>query len=140
MNDSGGAGGPRLGDRQRLNWLRLIRTDNVGPATFRDLVNRFGSAETALSMLPELARHGGALKPVRIPSLAEIDAEMELAARCGARFVAVGEPDYPPMLRRTENPPPLVAIKARLYAVSAEVVHLRRSRRFLPADGPRTIL
>ena len=111
MNDSGGAGGPRLGDRQRLNWLRLIRTDNVGPATFRDLVNRFGSAETALSMLPELARHGGALKPVRIPSLAEIEAEMELAARCGARFVAVGEPDYPPMLRRTENPSPLVAIK-----------------------------
>ncbi|RWF13821.1 MAG: DNA-protecting protein DprA, partial [Mesorhizobium sp.] len=44
------AAGPRLSDRQRLSWLRLIRTPNVGPATFRDLINRFGSAETALEM------------------------------------------------------------------------------------------
>ena len=46
-------GRPRLSDRQRLNWLRLIRTPNVGPATFRDLINRFGSAESALEILPD---------------------------------------------------------------------------------------
>ena len=45
---------PQLSDRQRLHWLRLIRTPNVGPASFRDLINRFGSAEAALEMLPEL--------------------------------------------------------------------------------------
>ena len=38
------AAAPRLSDRQRLNWLRLIRTPNVGPATFRDLIERFGTA------------------------------------------------------------------------------------------------
>ena len=60
------AAGPRLTDRQRLNWLRLIRTDNVGPATFRDLINRCGSAEAALAMLPELAMRGGAMRGVRV--------------------------------------------------------------------------
>ncbi|MGN6470433.1 MAG: DNA-processing protein DprA [Rhizobiaceae bacterium] len=102
---------PRLSDRQRLSWLRLIRTDNVGPATFRDLINRFGSADNAIAMLPELTLSGGGMRPVRIPSSAEAEAEMELAARAGARFVAIGEADYPPMLRRMDLPPPLVAIK-----------------------------
>jgi DNA processing protein len=102
---------PRLSDRQRLSWLRLIRTDNVGPATFRDLINRFGSADNAIAMLPELTLSGGGMRPVRVPSPAEAEAEMELAARAGARFVAIGEADYPPMLRRMDLPPPLVAIK-----------------------------
>jgi DNA processing protein len=105
------AAGPRLSDRQRLNWLRLIRTPNVGPASFRDLINRFGSAETAIEMLPELMISGGANRIARIPSVTEAEAEMEMARRLGARFVCIGEPDYPPLLRRMDNPPPLLAVK-----------------------------
>ena len=48
-----------LTDDQRIDWLRLIRSDNVGPRTFRSLVNHFGSARAALERLPELARRGG---------------------------------------------------------------------------------
>lgn len=109
--------GPDLSDRQRLNWLRLIRTENVGPVSFRTLINRFGSAEAALAHLPELALAGGAARPARIPSEADAAAEMEAAHRFGARFVAVGETDYPPMLRRMDAPPPLIAVKgdARLF-------------------------
>lgn len=102
---------PRLSDRQRINWLRLIRTSNVGPATFRDLINRFGSAEAAIEMLPELTASGGALRAVRIPSVEEAESEINAATVAGARFVAIGEADYPPMLRRMDQPPPLVAIK-----------------------------
>lgn len=105
------AAGPRLSDRQRLSWLRLIRTPNVGPATFRDLINRFGSAETALEMLPELMISGGARKIVRIPSIAEAKAELEAAHRAGARFVGIGEADYPPLMKSMDHPPPLLAVK-----------------------------
>lgn len=105
--------GPSLSDRQRLHWLRLIRTENVGPVSFRGLINRFGSAEAALAALPELALAGGAARLSRIPSEAEAEREMEAARRFGARFVAVGEPDYPPMLRRMDAPPPLIAIKGK---------------------------
>jgi DNA processing protein len=105
------AGAPRLSDRQRISWLRLIRTDNVGPATFRDLINRFGSAEAALEMLPELMRSGGALRLPKIPSIAQAEAELEAARRAGAAFVAIGEAEYPPVLRRMDQPPPLVAVK-----------------------------
>ncbi|MFU0504549.1 DNA-processing protein DprA [Pseudaminobacter sp. NGMCC 1.201702] len=105
------AAGPRLSDRQRLNWLRLIRTPNIGPASFRDLINRFGSAETAIEMLPELMRSGGARRSAHVPSIAQAEAEMETARKFGARFIGVGEADYPPALRRIENPPPLLAVK-----------------------------
>lgn len=110
MNVSPPAAGPRLSDRQRLAWLRLIRTENVGPATFRDLINRFGSADAALEMLPDLVRGGGA-RTVRIPAPDEAEAELRLAEKAGARFVAIGEPDYPPLLRRMDHPPPLLAIR-----------------------------
>ena len=79
MSAGPAAGALRLSDRQRISWLRLIRTDNVGPATFRDLINRFGSAETALEMLPELMRSGGALRLPKIPSIAQAEAELEAA-------------------------------------------------------------
>lgn len=105
------AAGTRLSDRQRLSWLRLIRTPNVGPATFRDLINRFGSAETALEMLPELMVSGGARKSVRIPTMAEAEAELETARRAGARFVGIGEADYPPPMKSMDHPPPLLAVK-----------------------------
>lgn len=121
MTKEPAAGGPRLSDRQRLHWLRLIRTENVGPATFRDLINRFGSAETAIEMLPELMVSGGATRLPRVPSQADAEAELERAHRVGARFVAIGEPNYPPMLKRSENPPPLVAIRgeAKVFELPA---------------------
>ena len=68
----------RLTDAQRIDWLRLIRSDNVGPRTFRSLVNHFGSARKALERLPELARRGGAAGHERV--LSEEDARAELAA------------------------------------------------------------
>ena len=39
---------------QRLACLRLIRSDNVGPVTFRELINHFGGAEQALDALPDV--------------------------------------------------------------------------------------
>lgn len=105
-----GASGIRLTVAQKLSWLRLIRSENVGPASFRQLVNRYGSASAALEALPDLARRGGAAGRIRIPSAAEVEAEWRAAEKRGAVFIALGEPDYPVYLRAVEGPPPLVAV------------------------------
>ena len=76
------AGEQRLTDSQRLDWLRLIRSENVGPRTFRILMDRCGSARAALAALPELARRGGARENPRICS--QQDAERELLPRASA--------------------------------------------------------
>ncbi|QRM55040.1 DNA-processing protein DprA [Sinorhizobium sp. BG8] len=100
-----------LTEKQRIAWLRLIRSDNVGPATFRDLINHFGSAETALEMLPELSRRGGSMRAIRVASHADAVRELEMAARHRAAFIGIGEPDYPPLLRHIDGAPPLIAVK-----------------------------
>ena len=88
----------RLSDEQRLAWLRLIRSENIGPVTFRELINHFGSAVGG-------ARCGARASPSAAAAASAIclggEAERELAAvaAAGARLVALGEPDYPAWLR-----------------------------------------
>lgn len=120
--------GPRLSERQRIAWLRLIRSDNVGPATFRDLINHCGSAENALAMLPELSARGGARRAIRIASVEEAEQELAQAARFGACFIGIGEPDYPRALRQIEGAPPLLAAKGDLVATRPPSIGIVGSR------------
>ena len=120
--------GIALTDRQRIAWLRLIRSDNVGPATFRDLINHFGSAENALAMLPELSSRGGASRTIRIASVEDAERELEAARRHGARFVGIGEPDYPPALRQIDGAPPLLATMGRSSVALSPSVGIVGSR------------
>jgi DNA processing protein len=103
--------GVRLTHEQRVSWLRLIRAENVGPTTFRSLVNHFGSAQAAIDALPDLARRGGAARHPAVPSIAEAESELDRIARFGARVVAIGEADYPRYLKEVPAPPPLVTVR-----------------------------
>lgn len=117
---------PRLDARSRFDWLRLIRSENVGPRTFRTLLNRFGSAAAALDALPTLTRGGG--KPVRIAEPGEVEREMAQAERLGVVFVALGEPDYPALLREIADAPPLIAVRGTTAALRRESVAIVGSR------------
>lgn len=128
MDTGAGSKGIVLTDRQRLAWLRLIRSDNVGPATFRDLINHFGSAEMALEALPELALRGGSTKAVRVASREETLAELEFAGRFGARLVGIGEPDYPVSLRQIEGAPPMIAVKGDASALHQPAIGIVGAR------------
>lgn len=111
------AAGIVLSDRQRLDWLRLIRSDGIGPRSFRSLTNRFGGAGPALEALPDLARQAG--RNIRICPEADAEREMEGLRRLGGRFVALGEADYPLPLRAIDSAPPLVAIRGEFPALPA---------------------
>jgi DNA processing protein len=100
-----------LDPAQRLACLRLIRSDSVGPVTFRELINQFGGAEAALEALPELGRRGGSRQALRICPRAQAEAELAAADRIGARPLFTVEPGYPPALAATGVPPPLLYIK-----------------------------
>jgi DNA processing protein len=105
--------GVRLTDEQRIDWLRLIRSDNVGPRTFRTLINHCGGARAALDALPELARRGGASAPARVFSREAAMREIEGSRRLGVTLVALGEPDYPARLRMIDDPPPLLGVRGK---------------------------
>jgi DNA processing protein len=118
----------RLSDGERFDWLRLIRSENVGPRTFRALLDRCGGAAAALSALPEMARRGGAGRPIRVASVDEIEREMEDSLKLGVRFIAYCEPDYPPALRHIDAAPPLLALRGREEALQQPAVAIVGSR------------
>jgi DNA processing protein len=121
------AGKTRLTDQQRLDWLRLIRCENVGPRTFRSLIAEFGTAQRALGRVAELARRGGRAE-LRIPTRAEAEAEIAAAAKIGVHFVAIGEADYPPLLRETDDAPPLLACRGRVEMLTQHAIAMVGSR------------
>ena len=117
-----------LDDRARLACLRLIRSENVGPVTFRELINHFGGAEAALEALPELSRRGGSKRPIRICSKAVAEAELEAATRAGARALVTVEPGFPPLLANIEVPPPLLYVKGDAGLLSKPMLAIVGSR------------
>jgi DNA processing protein len=119
--------GTHLTDEQRIAWLRLIRSESVGPRTFRALVNRFGGAGPALDALPDLARRGGRLI-LKVATREEALREIEAAERLGVRFVAAGEPDYPKILATVDTSPPLVALRGDAACLAKPMVALVGSR------------
>jgi DNA processing protein len=103
-----------LNPSERLDWLRLIRTENVGPVTFYQLLQRFGSAGAALAALPELARRGGRKAGFTVASRAAAEQELAAVERAGARLLAWGEPDYPVALAALDDAPPLLTVRGRV--------------------------
>src|SRR5215475_6403705 len=117
-----------LTDSERLDWLRLIRSENVGPRTFRVLLDHYGNVRDALAALPQLARRGGASAPGRICTRAEAEREMAAASAAGVTFVALGEPDFPSRLAMIDDVPPLIAVRGELAALMQPTVAIVGAR------------
>ena len=107
------APGKPISDSERRDRLRLIRVDNVGPVTYFQLLNHFGSAAAALQALPDLARRGGRARPLRVPSIADAEAEIATAAKRGAKLITAGEPAYPAILAAVGDAPPVLYVLGR---------------------------
>ncbi len=100
---------------ERRDWIRLIRTQTIGPVAFRDLIVRYGNAAAALDALPSLIRK----KSVSIPTLEQVEREMEYAEQMGVRLICAVEPDYPKYLKALDPPPPIIS-------VLGDISHLHR--------------
>ena len=90
--------------------LRLIRTHGIGPVAYRQLLARFGDAHAALTALPMLAQRGGGRPPV-LPDLGVIDRERARVDKLGARYLFLGEPDYPPLLAELDSAPAVLVVR-----------------------------
>ena len=115
-----------LSDRQRLDWLRLIRSESVGPRTFRSLMNRFGGAAAALDALPDLGRQAG--RHLKLCSFAEAEREFVATQRLGGCFIALGEAGYPKALQAIDSAPPLLTVLGAAEALLRPCVALVGSR------------
>ena len=98
---------------RRFAWLRLWRSENIGPRTFQTLLKRFGSAEAALDALPGLIARNNPGRSIRIAAQGDIEKELEQAEQLGARFLCLDEPGYPAPLRAIDTAPAVIAVRGR---------------------------
>lgn len=129
-----------LDHAQRLACLRLIRSENVGPVTFRELINHYGGADLALEALPELAARGGNKRRIRITSRSEAERELEHARKSGAEPIFTIEPGYPPALASIEAPPPMLYARGNTQMLTRPAVAVVGSRQASAAGHKLTRL
>jgi len=97
-----------LSQAEQIARLRLIRTENVGPVTFRHLLARYETALNALDALPELARQGGRKKPLVAARKSDIVKEIDHLHQQGGCLIVYGDQYYPAALMATEDAPPVM--------------------------------
>ena len=116
-----------LSDVERLDRLRLIRSENVGPATFRLLLKRFRSASEALTHLPELSRRAGGRK-VKICPRARAEIEMEKLGALGGEWVMIGDGAYPETLGALDHAPPVLAVLGHAHLLQSHCIAIVGTR------------
>ncbi len=119
---------PTLAAENPVDVLRLIRSENVGPATFFHLVKYCGSVKRALEMAPAMAARGGRKKPIRICSESEAKKEAEAIHRYGAKLVPYGSPDYPALLLQANDAPPLLVMLGHPHVMQKPMISVVGAR------------
>jgi DNA processing protein len=117
----------QLRDSERRDWLRLARTDRVGPVTFAALIRRFGSAGAALEAVPHMARRGGG-KSFTLPDEAAITTEIERLDALGARLICSCEPGFPPGLAALDPAPPIISVLGHPHLLKKDMIAIVGAR------------
>jgi DNA processing protein len=117
-----------ISEETKLDWLRLIRSDHVGPRTFRALVNHCGGARAALEALPDLARRGGATSSPRICPRENAERELAAMEALGVGLLAMGEQAYPQRLAMIDDAPPLLAVRGNMATLALPMVAIVGAR------------
>jgi DNA processing protein len=117
----------RAAAEDRVARLRLIRSDNVGPVTYFQLLARFGSASAALDAIPDLAARGGGRAP-KLAARAVIERELAEVEKLGARYLFLGQGLYPPLLAELESAPPALIVKGHLSLLEKPAIAMVGAR------------
>lgn len=106
--------------------IRLLRSPNVGPVSYAQLLRRFGSGQAAVEALPELARRGK--RDYRAARSAAIEREIERVRKAGARYLFHDMPEYPALLGEIEGAPPILTVRGDLTLAAKPCVAMVGAR------------
>lgn len=113
---------------ERLNWLRLIRSDTIGPTAFYRLLERFGSASKVMERLPDLFRRGGRDTLPNICTVEAAQREYEALRAYGAQLICAADPLYPLPLSALPDAPPVLIVKGRAELLNRQNIGIVGSR------------
>ncbi|WP_297016077.1 DNA-processing protein DprA [Thalassospira sp.] len=118
----------RLAQSERLARMRLARSANVGPVTFRKLIERFGSARNAIDALPDIIARTGGKRQIVLATREDTIAEIDQGRACDAKPVIIGDPEYPAMLAAIEDAPPYFYALGRVELLTRPTIGIVGAR------------
>jgi DNA processing protein len=119
---------PAIDMKEKMSWLRLARTENVGPVTFYRLIEAYGSASKAVEALPELAKRGGRAKPLIAIPMTQVEREYQALKKFGGDIICAGESDYPVSLAALDDAPPVLTYTGNIALLKKACVGIVGSR------------
>lgn len=116
-----------LSEEERIDWLRLARTDGIGPVTFHRLLRTYGSVKAALAAAPEIAKRAGRAS-ITLHSRADAEKELKALKKRGARLLASCEPEFPKLLAQIDPAPPIIAVQGDVTLFQKPAIAIVGSR------------
>jgi DNA processing protein len=106
--------------------IRLLRSPNIGPVSYRQLIARYGSAAAAVDALPEIAGRGG--RTYTAISRETVEREIAAVRSAGARYLFHDQPDYPALLGESAGAPPILTWRGDLALATKQCVAIVGAR------------
>ncbi|ANU08213.1 DNA-processing protein DprA [Paraurantiacibacter namhicola] len=116
----------KLSQTEAFARIRLLRSPNIGPVSYAQLLARFGTAEAALDALPDMGKRGG--RQYRAAPVAKIEDEVAAVRKAGARYLFHDAPDYPALLGEIGGAPPILTARGDLSLASKPCVAMVGAR------------
>ncbi len=117
-----------LSPEEKINWLRLARTELIGPKTFSEILQKYDNITQALEALPELVSKKHPKKSLKIPSVQDIHQELEQHHKLKADLIAFVEPEYPEILRHIADPPPIISVLGKRHLLQKPILAIVGAR------------
>lgn len=115
-----------MSERERFDRLRLIRSPRIGPVSYRQLLARFGTAAEALRAIPDLAARGGG--KASVADAGTVEREIAASRALGARYLLMGDADYPLLLDEFDGAPPALILRGDVALASGQCVAMVGAR------------
>lgn len=102
------------------NALRLIRSSNVGPITFWQLYQRYGTLPKAIDSLSEISIQFN--RPLSLCPKELVDQELKKAKSLGIQIISYFDPTYPPLLKHIPDAPPILYVWGNTEVLSRQMI------------------
>ena len=115
-------------EREKIDWLRLAFSENVGPSTFKKLLSIFDTPSKALENIEDWAKQGGAKRSIKIADEKSILSQLKKADKIGAQLVYLCDKDYPTLLKQISDAPPVLFVLGHSYLLSKKCIAMVGTR------------
>ena len=115
-----------LSQEEAFARIRLLRSPNIGPVSYRQLLRRFGDARASLEALPDLAARGG--RAYRAAPVDAVECEVAQVRKANARYLFHDSPDYPAALAQLDSAPPILTWRGDLALAARPCVAMVGAR------------